>query len=116
MFHERRTIMPNLTKRKSSAVRRSLMLASVVIAAAAGATSQVGAQAISPEMRSEAVSLMQICRGDYDHFCGDVTPGGGRILACLQNHAGQLSPACARAMPRAEALKNSAINAGVLPK
>jgi Cysteine rich repeat len=98
----------------NSATRLSLLLAGLV--ATTGFSSTAGAQAISPEMRSEPASLMQICRGDYDRFCGDVTPGGGRILACLQNHAAQLSPACATAMPRAEALKNSAINAGVLPK
>jgi hypothetical protein len=71
---------------------------------------------MSPQLRSEAMSLIQICRGDYDRLCIGVTPGGGRILACLQAHSGQLSSACANAMPRAEALKDSAIASGVMPK
>jgi len=67
-------------------------------------------------MRSEAMALMQICRGDYDRLCSGVAPGGGRVLACLQSHANQLSAGCAQAMPRAEALRNSATTAGAMPK
>jgi len=70
----------------------------------------------TPQMRSEAMALMQVCRGDYDRLCGGVTPGGGRVLACLQSNAGKLSPSCAQAMPRAEALKSSATAAGAMPK
>jgi hypothetical protein len=68
------------------------------------------------KMRSEAMALMQICRGDYDRLCNGVKPGGGRVIACLQSHASQLGAACAQAMPRAEALKNSATSAGTMPK
>jgi hypothetical protein len=67
-------------------------------------------------MRSEAIALMQVCRGDYDRLCTGVIPGGGRVLACLQDHASQLSAACGQAMPRAQALKDSAAAAGVMPK
>jgi Cysteine rich repeat len=70
----------------------------------------------SQKMRSEAVALMQICRADYDRLCSGVTPGGGRVIACLQSHASQLGAACAQAMPRAEALRNSATAAGAMPK
>jgi hypothetical protein len=45
-----------------------------------------------------------------------VMPGGGRVLACLQNHTNQLSAACGQAMPRAQSLKDSAAAAGVMPK
>jgi hypothetical protein len=60
--------------------------------------------------------VIQACRADYDRLCGDVTPGGGRILACLQSHAGQLTSACAQTLPRAQALRDSAVSAGVAPK
>lgn len=92
-----------------------LTLATAVLAAAAVAPSGAVAQ-VPPQMRSEAMSLMQLCHGDYDRLCSGVQPGGGRILACLQNHASQLSAACGQAMPRAEALKNSAVAGGVMPK
>ena len=71
---------------------------------------------VSPQMRGEAIALMQVCRGDYDRLCAGVMPGGGRVLACLQNHTNQLSAACGQAMPRAQSLKDSAAAAGVLPK
>ena len=90
-------------------------LAIVLCSAATAAPSFVQAQ-VPPQMRNEAMSLMQICRGDYDRLCAGVLPGGGRILACLQSHAGQLSANCGQAMPRAEALKDSAVAGGVMPK
>ena len=71
---------------------------------------------VSPQMRGEAMTLMQICRGDYDRLCAGVQPGGGRMLACLQNHSNQLSAACGQAMPRAHALRDSAAAAGAMPK
>ncbi len=71
---------------------------------------------VSPQMRGEAMTLMQICRGDYDRLCAGVQPGGGRVLACLQNHANQLSTACGQAMPRAQALRDRAAAAGTMPK
>ena len=70
----------------------------------------------SPQMRGEAMTLMQICRSDYHRLCAGVQPGGGRIIACLHEHSHQLSAACGQAMPRADALRNSAAAAGTLPK
>jgi hypothetical protein len=67
-------------------------------------------------MRSEAMALIQICRADYDRLCGNVRPGGGRILACLQSRASELSPPCGQAMSRAQALRDQAASAGVLPR
>jgi len=71
---------------------------------------------ITPQMRSEARRLMQACRTDFDKLCSNVTPGGGRVLACLQSHAGQLSSSCAQTLPRAQALRDGAVGAGVAPK
>lgn len=95
---------------------RALTLAVALVAVTAVVPSTAGAQTISPEMRNEAMSLMLVCHSDYDRFCSGVRPGGGRVLACLQSHGSQLTAACAGAMPRAEALKDSAISAGVMPK
>jgi hypothetical protein len=82
-------------------------------------TAQLSAPAqaqVTAQMRGEAMSLMKICRADYDRLCAGVRPGGGRILACLQDHAAQLSGSCSQAMPRAQALKDNAAATGALPK
>jgi Cysteine rich repeat len=86
------------------------------VAVAAGALPAVAQAPAPPQMRSEAMAIMALCRSDYDRLCSGVRPGGGRILACLQSHAGALSPACGRAMPRAQVLKDNAAAAGVLPR
>ena len=88
-----------------------LAAVSAALPVAASAQAQVPTQ-----LRSEAIALMQVCRGDYDRLCTGVIPGGGRVLACLQDHASQLSAACGQAMPRAQALKDRAAAAGVMPK
>ena len=97
----------------------SLRLRALVAVAAGSAALPVASHAqtqIPPQMRGEAMALMQVCRGDYDRLCGSVVPGGGRILACLQNNGNQLSSGCAQAMPRARSLRDSAVAAGVMPK
>lgn len=34
------------------------------------------------------------CKADAEKFCKDVKPGGGRIMACLKEHAAELSAEC----------------------
>jgi len=34
------------------------------------------------------------CREDIAKFCGDVTPGKGAIISCLERHEDELSDAC----------------------
>ncbi len=89
----------------------SLAFISATLPLACSAQAQV-----SPQMRGEVIALMQVCRGDYDRLCVGVKPGGGRVLACLQNHANQLSTACGQAMPRTQALRDRAAAAGTMPK
>jgi hypothetical protein len=71
---------------------------------------------IPAEMKAEARSLAQVCRADFDKLCAGVRPGGGRIVACLESHAAELSAPCHDALPRAQALKAKAATTGVLPK
>ena len=44
--------------------------------------------------REELFVLRSACGGDVRSVCGGVPPGGGRILQCLAQNAGSLSPAC----------------------
>ena len=40
----------------------------------------------------------QACRADYETYCSDVQPGGGRVKMCLVQNAARLSPACQEAL------------------
>ena len=42
------------------------------------------------------------CMGDYQKFCKSVTPGGGRIIACLAKESDKLTPACKKVLVEAE--------------
>ena len=99
----------------------STLVKSILVAATAGATASwatIGvAQTPAPqEMRTQAMSLAQVCRNDYERLCQDVQPGGGRILGCLSASAEKLSPACRGALPDARALASRVTAAGVMPK
>jgi hypothetical protein len=55
-----------------------------------------------PEMRPrEALAILRICSGDKRRLCGDMPPGGGRIIACLAANAASLSPGCRAALSAA---------------
>lgn len=55
----------------------------------------VSAQELTPEQRNA-------CMGDYEKFCKGVTPGGGRIIACLAKENDKLTPACKKVLAEAE--------------
>jgi hypothetical protein len=48
--------------------------------------------------RAAAAAVRGACRFDYRALCGDVPPGGGRIIACLRRNEPSLSPRCRRAL------------------
>jgi hypothetical protein len=56
-------------------------------------------------------NVSQACTGDYRKLCADVTPGGGRIIACMKAKETQVSEAC-RAALRDEQAKRGAGKAG----
>jgi len=37
---------------------------------------------------------LEACRAEIDTFCTRITPGNGRVVACLYAHQGQLSGRC----------------------
>jgi hypothetical protein len=42
------------------------------------------------------------CMGDYEKYCKGVTPGGGRIIACLAKESDKLTAACKKVLTAAE--------------
>jgi Cysteine rich repeat len=71
---------------------QSILVAAAVLAAETIFLSNANAQ---------GAGVRQACRSDYEQFCNGVQPGGGRILACLKSHAGDLSPVCQQALAKA---------------
>jgi len=57
-----------------------------------------GAAPIPPR---EAMFVLRACSADRYRLCGDVPPGGGRILMCLAENAANVSPGCASALAAA---------------
>ncbi len=58
-----------------------------VVASLAGFSTAAFAQALSAEQRAA-------CQADYNKYCKGTTPGGGRIIACLNKQRAQISDAC----------------------
>ena len=48
--------------------------------------------------RQEAMLLRRSCGPDYQAYCGDVPPGGGRIIECLRANGPSLSRQCRSAL------------------
>lgn len=71
---------------------RTLMLA-VVLGAMSLTTA--AAQEFTAEQRAA-------CKDDYDKYCKGTMPGGGRVLACLSKHNGNLSAACKKVVADAK--------------
>lgn len=44
--------------------------------------------------QNPAQDVARNCKVEFDTYCKDVTPGGGRILACLYAHSDKLSDRC----------------------
>jgi hypothetical protein len=45
-------------------------------------------------LRRVAGNVAAVCVWDIERFCPDVSPGGGRIIDCLKENRGDLSPEC----------------------
>ena len=71
------------------------MLRVILTAAALCVSQTVLAQEMTAEQRSA-------CMGDYEKYCKGVTPGGGRIIACLAKESDKLTPACKKVLTAAE--------------
>ena len=71
------------------------MLRTILITAVLWASQTAFAQELTAAQRDA-------CTGDYEKFCKGTTPGGGRIIACLNKSADKLTPACKKVLADAE--------------
>ena len=67
----------------------------LVVTALFGISQAATAQELTTEQRDA-------CMGDYEKYCKAVTPGGGRIIACLAKESDKLTPACKKVLAAAE--------------
>jgi hypothetical protein len=68
-------------------------LAVAVFVVTTGFSSAVLAQTLTSEQRTA-------CKADYEKYCAGTTPGGGRIIACLDKQS--ISAACRKAVDAAK--------------
>jgi hypothetical protein len=52
-------------------------------------------------------AMRQACMPDYNAYCSGTSPGGGRIIACLRQHAQSLSPDCLKALQSVQAAQKA---------
>jgi hypothetical protein len=71
------------------------MLRAILTAATLFCASQAFAQELAAAQRDA-------CLGDYEKYCKSVTPGGGRIIACLAKESDKITPACKKVLEAAE--------------
>ena len=58
----------------------------------------VVAVALSGPASAQSPDPRGACKADYDKFCAGIAPGGGRIVACLDEKRDQLSATCKSAL------------------
>lgn len=51
------------------------------------------------DFQGKVRGMHEACWDDVSRLCEGVRPGGGRILACLKEHEGELSEPCRAALP-----------------
>jgi hypothetical protein len=66
------------------------MLRHLILAALVASCQAAGTEAAAQDRRA----AREACHADYQRHCAGVTPGQGRIVACLKSHIDQLSPVC----------------------
>lgn len=69
----------------------------MTVSTAAIAESEIAKQAIA-KADAMADELMDACDADLKKFCGQVTPGEGRLVFCMMAHEDKISDQCFGAM------------------
>ena len=73
---------------------------------------QTPAQDVTAAMQGElATQVLEGCESELTQYCDQVTPGEGRLLACLYAHSDKVSGQCEHALYDAAARLERAISA-----
>jgi hypothetical protein len=82
------------------------------ICLAAPALAQTQAQDVTAAMQGQlGAQVLEGCSGELTQYCANVTPGEGRLLACLYAYGDKLSGPCEFALYDAAARLERAISA-----
>jgi hypothetical protein len=89
----------------------SWMLALGAICLAGPAMAQTPAQDVTAVMQGQlGAQVREGCASELSQYCADVTPGEGRLLACLYAHGDKLTGPCDYALYDAAARLERAID------
>ena len=88
------------------------LLGLVVACLITQASGQMPAQDVTAAMQGElATQVLEGCNSEFTRYCAEVTPGEGRLLACLYAYEDKLSGQCEHALYDAAARLERAIGA-----
>lgn len=94
-----RGVMRRMPRSMPAGVTSAFAVAVMLCAGVGAARSQgMPLQGGAPSQGSP--SARQACRADYQAVCSGVSPGGGRVLACLKANYSKLSPDCQSALAK----------------
>ena len=94
-----------------TAALAALLVATTGAAAPPGAA-QTPAQDVTAAMQGQlSAQVLEGCNSELVQYCAEVTPGEGRLLACLYAHGDKLSGRCDYALYNAVARLERAISA-----
>ena len=87
----------------------TIISASALLVSVAGAAAQ-SAQAIEARLDAGAKKIEAACGDDLKKFCGQVTPGEGRVTLCVMAHEDKISSKCDVALYEAARNLGNALN------
>jgi PRC-barrel domain protein len=89
---------------------RTAAISAVLLAALCAPASLSAQTAVRDRVANAVESIRGACAGDIDKLCGNVSPGEGRVLLCMQAHDDQLGFRCQFALFRASRNLGRALN------